>query len=127
MSFILKNFISYQTILYNLLYLSKLLEMTLKLKKGIYIMSEVKQNLQEIIESKMIPECKAYLDDLHNIMDNQTATQDDQEAIKEMQDFMQELEQILQALTNDQLTDEDAQIILSKIYDLLESHQNEAH
>ena len=90
-------------------------------------MSSIKQELQEIIESKMIPECQAYLDDLHNIIDNQTATKDDQEAINEMQGFMQELNGILKALKNDELTDEDAQIILSKIYELLESHQHDNH
>lgn len=86
-------------------------------------MSQIKQQLKETIESKMIPECKSYLDELNNIIGSKDSTEDDQDAINEMNGFMDELQGILHALKNDELTDEDAQIILNKLHELLEAHE----
>lgn len=88
-------------------------------------MSEMKTQLKEIIEDRMIPECEAYLEDLHKILGDKKATEDDMEAVKEMESFLVELQNILEALNKGELTEEDAKVIYHKIIELLSAHDDE--
>ena len=86
-------------------------------------MTEIKKELKEIIEEKMIPECESYLEDLHKIIGDKTADEDDMEAIKEMESFLVELQNILQAIEENEINDEDAKIIFEKLLSLLNTHE----
>lgn len=88
-------------------------------------MSEIKKQLREIVEGRMIPECEAYLEDLHKLIDGKEAEADDMEAIKEMESFLVELQNILEALNQNELNDEDAQVIYNKIIELLSAHDED--
>jgi vacuolar-type H+-ATPase subunit I/STV1 len=88
-------------------------------------MSEIKQQLKNIIEQKMIPECVAYLKDLNELLAGNEAIEDDIEAVKEMESFLEELQNISKAIDDNEINDEDANIIYAKIIDLIESSEHE--
>ena len=88
-------------------------------------MSEIKKQLREIVEDRMIPECEAYLEDLHKLLKGHEASEDDMEAIKEMESFLVELQNILLALKQNELSDEESQIIYNKIIELLSAHDED--
>ncbi|MEA3353454.1 MAG: hypothetical protein U9Q33_06545 [Campylobacterota bacterium] len=83
-------------------------------------MSEIQQQLKDIVQSKMIPECELYLGDLLKLLEDKTATDEDKEAIKEMEDFLVELQNIVEAIDQNEMNDEDAKMIFGKILQLLE-------
>jgi hypothetical protein len=88
-------------------------------------MSEIKQQLKDIIEQKMIPECVAYLKDLNELLAGNEVIEDDIEAVKEMESFLEELQNISKAIDDNEINDEDANIIYAKIIDLIESSEHE--
>jgi hypothetical protein len=82
-------------------------------------MSEIKENLQDVVQNTMIPEVEAYLEDLMQLLEQQKATEDDMDAIKEMESFLVELQNILLAIDEDKMNDEQATEVYEKIMDLL--------
>jgi hypothetical protein len=82
-------------------------------------MSEIKENLQDVVQNTMIPEVEAYLEDLMQLLEQQKATEDDMDAIKEMESFLVELQNILLAIDEDKMNDEQATEVYGKIMDLL--------
>ncbi|MEA3288690.1 MAG: hypothetical protein U9Q04_00800 [Campylobacterota bacterium] len=86
-------------------------------------MSEIQQQLKDIVQSKMIPECELYLNDLLKLLEDKTATDEDKEAIKEMEDFLVELQNIIEAIEQNEMNDDDAKMIFGKILQLLEEHK----
>ncbi|MFA7571118.1 MAG: hypothetical protein WCY75_07775 [Sulfurimonadaceae bacterium] len=82
-------------------------------------MSEIKENLQDVVQNTMIPEVEAYLEDLMQLLEQQKATEDDLDAIKEMESFLVELQNILLAIDEDKMNDEQATEVYEKIMDLL--------
>jgi hypothetical protein len=82
-------------------------------------MSEIKENLQDVVQNTMIPEVEAYLEDLMQLLEQQKATEDDMDAIKEMESFLVELQNILLAIDDDKMNDEQATEVYEKIMDLL--------
>lgn len=63
----------------------------------------------------MIPESKAFLDELNELISSNNACNDDIEAKKDMESFLQELNTILNAIEKDEITDEQAADIYEKI------------
>ncbi len=83
-------------------------------------MSEIKENLQDVVQNTMIPEVEAYLEDLMKLLEQNSATEDDMNAIKEMESFLVELENILLAISENKMNDEQAHEVYEKIMELLE-------
>lgn len=83
-------------------------------------MSEIKDKLKQIVTNTVLPEVESYLEDLHKLIENKTATQDDMQIIKEMESFLVELQNILLVLEENKIDDEQAAEVYGKIEDLIE-------
>ena len=83
-------------------------------------MSNIKEELKEVVEVTMLPEVELYLEDLLKLIENNEATDDDMDAIKEMESFMVELQNIIEAINTNQISDVEAAEVYEKIMDLLE-------
>ncbi len=81
--------------------------------------------LKDIIEKIMIPESKTFLNELDEMINNNTSTDDDLEAKKDMEYFLEELQAILKTIDNNQLNDKEAEEIYGKINFMLEMHEAE--
>ena len=88
-------------------------------------MITIQMKLKDIIEKIMIPESKTFLNELDEMINNNTSTDDDLEAKKDMEYFLEELQAILKTIDNNQLNDKEAEEIYEKINFMLEMHQNE--
>lgn len=88
-------------------------------------MSNIKQNLKDLVKHNVIPEVEAYLDDLHKLLENNTAKEDDLETIKEMESFLVELENILLIIKEDKLSQEEALETYNKIITLIDTSTQE--
>ncbi|WP_072682067.1 hypothetical protein [Arcobacter sp. LA11] len=83
-------------------------------------MSEVKQNLKDVVEATMIPEVEDYLEDLHKLLEEEKASEDDMDAIREMESFLVELENILLVLEENKISDEEANKVYQNILGMIE-------
>ena len=81
--------------------------------------------LKDIIEKIMIPESKTFLNELDEMINNNTSTDDDLEAKKDMEYFLEELQTILKTINNNQINDKEAEEIYEKINFMLEMHEAE--
>lgn len=81
--------------------------------------------LKDIIEKIMIPESKTFLNELDEMIRNNTSREDDLEAKKDIEYFLEELQTILKAIDNNQLKNKEAKEIYEKINFMLEIHENE--
>ena len=88
-------------------------------------MINIQMKLKDIIEKIMIPESKTFLNELDEMINNNTSTDDDLEAKKDMEYFLEELQTILKSIDNNQINDKEAEEIYEKINFMLEMHQNE--
>ena len=88
-------------------------------------MSNIKEELKNIVQSTMIPEVESYIDDLHHLLEEGKASEDDISAIKEMESFLVELENIVLAVNEDQINEEQAQEVFDKILQLMEESEEE--
>ena len=79
--------------------------------------------LKDIIEKIMIPESKAFLNELDEIIKNNSSSEDDLEAKKDMEYFLEELQTILKIINNNQLNDKEAEEIYEKIGSKTRSNQ----
>lgn len=83
-------------------------------------MTKIKDELKDIVENTMIPEVESYLEDLHKLLENKTASEDDMDAIQEMESFLVELQNIIEAINTNKINDEEANEVYEKILQLLE-------
>jgi len=83
-------------------------------------MTKIKDELKDIVENTMIPEVESYLEDLHKLLENKTASEDDMDAIQEMESFLVELQNIIEAINTNKTNDEEANEVYEKILQLLE-------
>ena len=88
-------------------------------------MITIQMKLKNIIEKIMIPESKTFLNELDEMINNNSSTDDDLEAKKDMEYFLEELQTILKSIDNNQINDKEAEEIYEKINFMLEMHQNE--
>ncbi|AXX91825.1 hypothetical protein CPU12_05825 [Malaciobacter molluscorum LMG 25693] len=86
-------------------------------------MSQIKEDLLEVVQTVMIPEVEAYIDDLHEIIEKGEQTDDNKEEVKEMEDFLVELQNIVQAINENKMDDKQAEEVYEKIEKLLEESQ----
>lgn len=87
-------------------------------------MENVKQELCDLITETMIPESESFLEELHELIENKTASEDDMEAVKDMESFLVELQNILTAIEEDKISDDEAKEIYEKITAMLEEHED---
>jgi hypothetical protein len=90
-------------------------------------MSDIKNDLQEIIKDTMLPESESYLEELHSAYENGELSEDDKEAIQDMESFLVELQNILLAIDEDKISDDEAGEIYGKIITMLNEHTEEEH
>ncbi|MCG3707228.1 hypothetical protein L5F43_12155 [Aliarcobacter butzleri] len=88
-------------------------------------MITIQIKLKDIIEKIMIPESKTFLNELDEMIRNNTSREDDLEAKKDIEYFLEELQTILKAIDNNQLKNKEAKEIYEKINFMLEIHENE--
>ena len=88
-------------------------------------MINIKLELKNVVEQTMIPESKAFLDELNELISSNNACNDDIEEKKDMESFLQELNTILNAIEKDEITDEQAADIYEKIIIMLQEHEDE--
>ncbi|MDX4067622.1 hypothetical protein Q6A87_07130 [Aliarcobacter skirrowii] len=88
-------------------------------------MINIKLELKNVVEQTMIPESKAFLEELNELISSNNACNDDIEAKKDMESFLQELNTILNAIEKDEITDEQAADIYEKIIHMLQEHEDE--
>ena len=79
--------------------------------------------LKDIIEKIMIPESKAYINELDEIIKSNESSQDDLDAKEDMESFLQELEAILKAIDKNEISDDEASEVYEKINHMLEEHE----
>ena len=88
-------------------------------------MITIQMKLKDIIEKIMIPESKVFLNELDEMIKNNSSSEDDLEAKKDMEYFLEELQTILKSIDNNQINDKEAEEIYEKINFMLEMHHNE--
>ena len=88
-------------------------------------MTEIKQNLKDIVEVTMIPEVEDYLEDLNKLIEENKATNDDMEAIRDMESFLVELHNIILVIEEDKLNDEEANEVYQNIMNMIEESKQE--
>ena len=71
----------------------------------------------------MIPESKAYINELDEIIKSNKSSQDDLDAKEDMESFLQELEAILKAIDKNEISDDEASEVYEKINHMLEEHE----
>ncbi len=86
-------------------------------------MSEIKQDLLELVQETMIPEVEAYLEELHELIKENKQTDEDMEEIKEMETFLVELQNIILAIKEDKIDDTQAEEIYENIANLVEGEE----
>lgn len=79
--------------------------------------------LKDIIEKIMIPESKAYINELDEIIKSKESSQDELDAKEDMESFLQELEAILKAIDKNEISDDEAYEVYEKINHMLEEHE----
>jgi len=87
-------------------------------------MSNIKTELKNLINEALLPETQDYLEELHNLLENNTANEDDKEAIRELESFLVELQNILEAIETEQIDDEQSQEIYEKMMDMIQNHEH---
>ena len=88
-------------------------------------MTEIKQNLKDIVEVTMIPEVEDYLEDLNKLIEENKATNDDMEAIRDMESFLVELHNIILVIEEDKLNDEEANEVYQNIMNMIEESKQD--
>lgn len=90
-------------------------------------MSDIKNELKQIIAETVLPESEDYLSELNEGYKNKTISKEDEETIRDMESFLVELQNILLAIEENKITDEEAEDIYAKIKRMINEHTVENH
>lgn len=90
-------------------------------------MSDIKNELKQVIVETMIPETEDYLKELHESYENKTILDEEKETIRDMESFLVELQNILLLVEENKITDEEAQDVYEKITSMLNEHEENNH
>jgi len=88
-------------------------------------MSDIKNELKQIIIETIIPESEDYIKELSEGYEKNTISAEDKETIRDMESFLVELQNILLAIEENKITDEETQEIYEKIITMLNEHDEE--
>ena len=91
------------------------------------MMSDIKNELKQIVVETMIPEIENYLEELHASYENKTVSDEDKETIRDMESFLVELQNILLVIEEDKITDEEAQEVYDKMTTMIDEHDDSSH
>jgi predicted transcriptional regulator len=87
-------------------------------------MSEIKDKLKDIVTNVMIPEVEAYLEDLHQLLEENKQTEDDTLAMTEMESLLVELQNVLAVIEEDKTEDSEYERIYHYIMENLETKEH---
>jgi len=90
-------------------------------------MSDIKNELKQIIAETVLPESEDYLSELNEGYKNKTISKEDEEVIRDMESFLVELQNILLAIEEKKITDKEAEDIYAKITLMLNEHSEISH
>jgi len=90
-------------------------------------MSDIKNELKQIIIETIIPESEDYIKELSEGYEKNTISAEDKETIRDMESFLVELQNILQMIEEDKISDEEAEDVHEKITTMLNEHAEENH
>ena len=85
-------------------------------------MENIQEQLKHVISDVMLPETQNYLDELNKAIANNEAAQEDKDAKADIESFIAELQTILDVINSNELSDEDAKHVYTKIVTMLEDH-----
>ena len=89
-------------------------------------MADIKIELKNLVQNRMLPEVESYIEDLHKLLEQDRATEEDMTIIKEMESFMVELQNIIEAIETDKISDEQSEEVYENMMNLLsEGHGDE--
>lgn len=88
-------------------------------------MLDIKEKLKDLVETVMIPEVEAYLEDLYKLLETDSQTEDDKEAMEEMESFLVELQNVLAVIEENKTADSEYQRIYDYIMKNLDEHEHE--
>ena len=87
-------------------------------------MLDIKDKLKDLVETVMIPEVEAYLEDLYKLLETDSQTEDDKEAMEEMESFLVELQNVLAVIEEDKTPNSEYQRIYDYIMQNLDEHEH---
>lgn len=87
-------------------------------------MLDIKDKLKDLVETVMIPEVEAYLEDLYKLLETDSQTEDDKEAMEEMESFLVELQNVLAVIEEGKTPDSEYQRIYDYIKQNLDEHEH---
>jgi len=90
-------------------------------------MTDIKNELKQVVVETMIPETEDYLEELHEGYDNKTISNEEKEIMRDMESFLVELQNIVLLVDENKITDEEAQDVHEKIMAMLNEHNEENH
>lgn len=90
-------------------------------------MSDIKNDLKNIVQNKILPEVESYTEDLHKLLEDDSATEEDMTVIKEMESFMVELQNIVEAIERDVINEEQAQEVYNNMVALIKESEEGLH
>ncbi|WP_419773732.1 hypothetical protein [Halarcobacter sp.] len=88
-------------------------------------MKNIEVELESIIFNVMLPESKAFLDELNEEIQNGNDKEEIVEAKKDVEFFIEELNQVLKLIEEKKLSNKDAKDMYKKIRDMLDEHEDE--
>ncbi len=83
-------------------------------------MSQIKEDLKEVVENTVIPEVEDYLVDLNKLLEKNEANENDMESIRDLESFLVELQNVVLAINEEKMNDEEASVIYQRVLDLIE-------
>ena len=87
-------------------------------------MSNIKDDLKELVQNTMIPEVESYIEDLHKALEKNEQTEDDMNAIKEMESFLVELQNIIAVIEEDSMPESEYERIYNQIMSNIKEHEH---
>jgi len=88
-------------------------------------MKNIKVELESIIFNVMLPESKAFLDELNEEIEKGNEEKEIIEAKKDVEYFIKELDQIIKLIEEKKLSDKDAKDMYKKIKNMLDEHEDQ--
>jgi len=88
-------------------------------------MKNIKVELESIIFNVMLPESKAFLDELNEEIEKGNKEKEIIEAKKDVEYFIKELDQIIKLIEEKKLSDKDAKDMYKKIKNMLDEHEDQ--
>ena len=87
-------------------------------------MSNIKNELKELVENLVIPEVDDYLEELHTSLNDEEKKEENLEIIREMESFLVELYNILEVIKEDSMPDSEYERIYNQLMKHVKEHES---